>query len=362
MVRLTLWITLIMYSVCLNGQVHFHEFLANAGVHGIVPNAPEFPEVTYPSGSMTFQVYDHSFRRESRNWWIAMNGPRPYWGTKVQGLGNAEALGLAVSVFRGLEWRRSMRGEQGVTAAFAGGLSWLSRQYEPDDPVNLVNGGPFSFHLHTAFGYRFDRRFAIRFIWDHYSSGGRYAPNRGYNLLGLDASWKWAGKERVFRENASPDGSYDQGWHPFIRGIYGIARRNFNGPDYPVLGMQLGVLKNSGVLHQWRFGVETLRDESARVFRKETGIPDVQARKESQRWLVSAGHGFRMDRWVLVTDAGIYLTRHYNRGSVLSTRIGMEYQSGFPFFGWRGGFIGGIYVRSYGLEADFTEISAGLCF
>lgn len=362
MVRPGFLIILIMYGFQLVGQVPAHEFLVSGGLHGIVPNAPEFPEVQYPSASFSAQIYDLSFRRESSAWWVAMKMPRIYTGFKIQSLGNSDALGHAVTLYRGLEWRKRSGAERGITTAVAGGISWLTRSYDANDPVNLVNGGPFSFHLHTAFGYCFDRRFAMRFIWDHYSSGGRYAPNRGYNLLGIDASWKWAGKARKSRDLAATDALTDKGWHPFIRGIFGISRRNFNGPDYPVRGLQLGILKNSGVLHQWRFGLEGLQDESARVFLKETGIPDSQSRSESNRWLISFGHGYRMGPWVLVTDAAVYLTKHYNRGSVFSTRIGMEYQAGLPFPGWRGGFFAGIFVRSYGLEADFTEISTGICF
>jgi len=148
----------------------------------------------------------------------------------------------------------------------------------------------------------------------------------------------------------------------FVRAIGGVTQRNLRGPDYPVAGLQIGLLRNSGSVHQWRLGAERLRDESNRVFLKETGIPGDRARRESTRWLVSVGHGFRLDRLVLVTDLGVYLTRHYNRGGLFGTRIGVEYQQNFSRKKYSPGFFGGIYVRSYGLEADFTELSGGLLF
>lgn len=298
-----------------------------------------------------------------RPWWVAMKKPSLFWGAKIQSLGNHDELGHAISMARGFEWVPKMRPDSRFRYSGALGLSWLNRYYRPDRTDNLVNGGPFSFYMQWALTYRLGSGLSSRLIWDHYSSGGRFSPNRGYNLFGLEVLYRWPGSSIDALVNDIPE-PLDRAhrWHPFVRLICGITQRNLSGPDYPVTGIQAGVFLNSGLLHQWRFGGEWLRDESNRVFLRETGLGHQRARAESTRYLLSAGHGFRLDHLVLVTDAGVYLSSHYNRGGLFSTRIGLEYQNTFSRKAAMGGYFAGIFVRSYGLEADFTEFSAGLYF
>lgn len=360
---LCLLVITFLFTGHLFAQTNRHHFEGSVGIHGMIPNAPEFPEVSDPSVSLSFRWYDRSVKRMQRPWWLGMNKPSLFWGGKFQSLGNDAELGHTFSLVRGFEWAPKKRPHSRFRYSGALGLSWLDRYYRPDRADNLVNGGPFSFNMQWALTYRFGQGFSSRLIWDHYSSGGRFAPNRGYNLLGLEIAYRISGHSNEIKVAEAPaELVREDRWHPFVRGIYGITQRNLSGPDYPVTGIQAGVFLNSGLLHQWRFGGEWLRDESNRVFLRETGIGHHQARVESTRYLLSAGHGFRLDHLVLVTDVGVYLSRHYNRGGLFSTRIGLEYQNTFSRKAARGGYFAGIYVRSYGLEADFTEFSAGLYF
>ncbi len=284
-----------------------------------------------------------------------------------QNLGNDEVMGDAYAFlpdvrFRVKEWRRSR-------LLFGGGLGLgaTTKPYDKiDNPTNQALGTILNIYaqMHLEYAHQLSDQWMLSAeLGMHHLSNSFFSyPNLGVNIpsagFSLHHRLNYGVKEKQPQEDWFESVPASTKWRPFVRGVYGVTERGFDGPYYAVYGGSLGLWKKLDIHRIVLLGGEYLFDESSHFFlSRAKGEESAEVTRLSTRWSVVAGHEYLFGYMSFVTEVGVYLSDHFNRQSRFSTKIGLNFFPMNVLFKPRHQVALGAFVRAYGLRADFFEVN-----
>jgi hypothetical protein len=282
-----------------------------------------------------------------------------------QNLGNDEVMGTAFGVLPDVRFR--LKDWTYGRLSFGGGLGfgYTSKPFDKAfNPTNQALGTALNFYaqMHLDYTtYLSDNWMLSAELGIHHMSNSFFSyPNLGVNIpsAGIGLYYNLGLEEKKKQQEIGPDVIRKTNWRPFIRGVYGITEKGFDGPHFSVAGGSIGIYKKIDIHRIVMFGGEYLFDESSYFFlQRAKGEDSEEVRRLSRRWMLFTGHEYLFGHFSLVTEAGLYLTEQYNRQHIISTKVGLN------FYPWNSLFknkhqlaIGG-FIRAYFLRADFFEIN-----
>ena len=284
----------------------------------------------------------------------------------LQNLGNDDVMGNAFTIhpdfkFPLKQWRRwSWLWSGGL------GLGWVT---EPFDKATNPENQALGTHVNIYAQIQMNLEYRLSEDWIICAEGGMHHlsnsffsyPNLGVNIPSGGLSlYRRIGEKKDREDNVYSPTEYDQKtpWRPFVRVIYGVTERAFDGPYFAVYGAGAGVTKKFRIHQQLTVGAEYLFDESRYNFLihvngKETG----EEFNRASRYVLFVGHEYLIKHFSFLTEFGVYLKKQYDRQSLISTKAGFAI---YPFNNltkWKNQLSVGAYIRAYFLRADFFEIA-----
>lgn len=283
-----------------------------------------------------------------------------------QDLGNPKVMGYAIGILPDVRFR--LKDWENSRLSFGGGLGigYTNNPYDKaTNPDNQALGTPMNIYaqIHLDYLYQLNRQWLIGAeLGIHHLSNSFFSyPNLGVNIpaAGFSLYYKLKDLEdRRTNEDLLSEAIYKTPWRPFVRGVFGVTERGFDGPHYAVYGASLGINKKFAANEVLLLGGEYLFDESSYYFlSRAKGEESDEVRRQSQRWMVFIGHEYLFGHLSLVTEAGVYLTKNYNQQSIVSTKIGLNFYPFNNIFRYKHQVAIGAFIRAYFLRADFFEIN-----
>ena len=295
------------------------------------------------------------------------NNPTISFQLAYQNLGNDAVMGNAITFLPDFKfpWKKGKR----TSLFWSGGVGvgWVDKPFDKaSNPTNEAIGTHLNIYAqaHINFEYRINNSwlFSAEAGFHHMSNSFFAFPNLGVNIP--------SGGVSLYRRITPPRSDYQRNiltseqieantpWKPFVRMIYGVTERAYDGPYFAVYGIGLGVSRKIKIHRLVSLGAEYMFDESRYAFLTHVnGKESNEEFQKSSRYLVFAGHEYLMKHFSLVTEVGIYLTRQFDRQSIISTKAGFNFYPLNNLTRWKNQFSVGAYIRGYFLRADFFEIS-----
>ena len=280
-----------------------------------------------------------------------------------QNLGNDDVMGYALGFVPEIMFSLGGRGRSSWYGGGGLGAAWTNKPFDKaDNATNQALGTPWNIYAQAHIRYHYtlnkDWELTAEFGIHHMSNSFFSYPNLGVNIpsAGLGLYYVMSRPDPDAYEK--PDLVEKTRWRPFVRGIYGITERAFDGPKFAVLGFGAGMYKWIAPHRSVSLGGEYMFDESNFYFvSRASGNPGEETRDQARRYMLFAGHEYYFGYFSLLTEAGVYLTKHYNRQSAISTKVGLNFYPFNNFFKKRHQLSVGAFIRAYFLRADFFELS-----
>ena len=298
------------------------------------------------------------------------NYPTFQLSLSLQGLGNPKVMGNAMNLLPELLF--SIGENERSKWLLGGGLGfgWAFKPFDKvTNPENQALGshGNIYAKLHIDYHIRLSAHYSMSTVLSlqHYSNSFFSFPNLGLNMPAIGVVfYSDRFRESVKKIDNETLEAYDSDrkerskWRPTIRLIHGITERSYDGPHYAVYGLGLGIWKRTTPIRGYVLGAEYLFDESSYTFLTHVrGRTSHKEFREASRLLVFGGHEFYMGYLGFVTELGIYLSEQYNRQSVISAKIGLNFYPINNFKNSKHLLSIGAYIRAYFLRADFFELA-----
>lgn len=281
-----------------------------------------------------------------------------------QNLGNDQVMGHALGFVPELRFQVGRKRTSRWYGGIGLGIGWVNRPWDKvDNPLNTALGTPWNIYAQAGIEYQYpvneDWLLHFEFAMHHMSNSFFSFPNLGVNLpsLGVGLTYQTEDKNRSSRLKEDRVVA-KTGIRPFFRLIYGITERGFDGPKFGVYGGGIGIRKAFRPHRTVLLGAEYMFDESNYFFVSRASGSESRGREKARRYLVFLGHEYHFGYMSFVTEAGIYLSDQFNKQSIFSTKAGFQFFPLHQFYRKKHQFSIGVYIRAYGLRADFFEINA----
>ncbi|MEL6987373.1 MAG: acyloxyacyl hydrolase, partial [Bacteroidota bacterium] len=328
---------------------------------------PDFP--TIKSNGLLLNIKLSFDEYQAKSFWAQVyNKPQislnlDYITSGNKSIGNF--IGLIPQI--GIELNKTNR--ETVFFNFGLGLGIATNPFnKATNPENNVVGSSLSIYVKPSINY--NRKISERFYLTsaisihHFSNGNFVSPNIGANQLSISigASMNLNKNEiGILNDNNFDSPSFDNKIFPFIRAGLGLKEVAVDGPKFPIYLLALGIKKKTTLKDQWSFGVEYLVNYADIHFMKSTFAFEGEEFNKASRWLIFLGHDFLYRKFAFTTELGYYTSKHYDKRSSFSSKIGIKYIS--PKIRFANFHLeSGLFVRAKLLEAEFIEWTSSINF
>jgi len=333
-------------------------------VHGYnIPAYSESPKTVRTSPYFSL-FYKAKTKSDSSILGRYYGGPDLNLHAYYQNLGNDDIMGFSLGVVPEIRFQVGKKASSRWFGGMGLGLGWVNRPWDKvNNPKNTALGTPWNIYAQAAIEYQWPVHpqllMHFEFAVHHMSNSFFSFPNLGVNIPSIGVGFSYLNKP--FLRSSHLDEKkmvLKTGIRPFIRLIYGITERGFDGPKFGVYGAGIGLRKAFRPHQTVLLGGEYMFDESNYFFVKRASGSEDIGREKAQRYLIFLGHEYHFGYLSFVTEAGVYLSQQFNRQSIFSTKAGFEFFPFHNFYRKKHQFSVGVYIRAYGLRADFFEINA----
>lgn len=316
----------------------------------------------YPSLSPTGQV-GFSFSKEKTDGIFSKCYPniRVWHGLVWQTLGNMDTLGQGFGYFPSLEKKLVSKNRIGLYLRLGMGGAYVTKYNNKILGSNLQFMGVAQLTADYKLLGRWSFLASLGVV--HLSNGGFNTPNVGVNVvegnLGLRYSFKVRDKEiatdtikMVFSKKIKP----------YIR--YGIGLHQQDGWDSDVFAhyFHVGIERKISRVSVLRAGLEATYSPALRFKQEQIGVNNGSETIQATRFSFNAGYQLLLGHLAFLAEGGIYLNKHFDSGSILMTRIGMEGYLKNTLNEPKSNISLGFFARTYFGLAEMVELSISYRF
>ncbi len=334
----------------------------------MIPTNRIYPEIK-DNSSLVYMAAVWQTTGKVFRWAEHYNFPLIKLNLSYQYLGNDEILGNAFGILPSMSFYLKEGKNKGLKLDVGSGIAFLDQPYHlVNNPENNVYGSKFNFFFALGIAYEWtlkkDLALSLFAMIPHYSGSNIHQPNLGVNAFTIGTTIRYLRRQTVNVVDEEPLEltGLNKRVKPFFRVSYGLTSTGLNGPKYPAYVVGLGACKLLNRYSRINSGFEYIFNFAKYNFIKHTYAYPGEEFKYASRFSWYLGYELLFGHVGFLGEVGLYLNNHYGRQSIFTTKLGFNFypyntlsHSNFmPFFG--------AYVRAYGGEADFFEITAGFVF
>ncbi|MCH2044596.1 MAG: acyloxyacyl hydrolase [Saprospiraceae bacterium] len=360
-------------SLCLvfylqtNAQAQFSLGL-QARVGYLVANHPNFPSIRAPSYAASLNFNHKASSR--RIWSHFYNYPQAEHSIHVQTFGNKESIGWALAYVPSLRFNFLRKGRFQIQGQAGWGAAYVTKKFNTlTNTANIAVGARFNACsvLRLRFNYNIGTRLqaSLGLGFTHYSNGGWENPNLGLNIFGTQLGLAYRFQKSEYSKQDSFDlrqlPKLDRSFRPFASVGIGFTEKAYGSVKYPFYIGVLGVSHRLSRISKLGLGLEYVYSTlSAEFYKHITGTAAPIQRL--QRFSIMAQHELLFGHIGFVSNFGVYLNEHEGQRSFFYTKIGFHFYAKNYFLKHKHQLWAGVYVRTYGGEAEFIEFALGYNF
>jgi len=245
--------------------------------------------------------------------------------------GNRSVFGDSFNALIGLNYTKQTHNwKRNFTYQF--GLNYSTKSYNiVTNLQNNVIGSTINLALKLTYGFEYfvtpTLSTGLHAVLMHHSNGSAQTPNLGINVLGLGLNLKWYQSKASVSQNKKPQKEIDKTQQFGIALAYATHERikPYNGPKYPVYGLQFFAYKRLSALWQFNYGLNfNYRSAVAQGF-KNYDLYNGQRFIKSLRWYPYIGAELLYGNFGVAASVGFYPVSTNAFSTRIPTTIGANY-------------------------------------
>ena len=232
------------------------------------------------------------------------------------------------------------------------GLAWGINKFSGLNPENLALGSKCAAYANFNFNTLIDILPRLEFVLYsglyHYSNGNTNKPNKGINIFGAEAGLRYKMAKFIFEKNVAPVPPAKKQTSIIVFGAMSWKKESTWGPFYKAGSLSIGYYRTIGSKSRLSAGADLFYDEGALEYTfKDKQLKNVMASG------IFAGHELTLDRFAIVSQAGIYLSNPNPNDPFYYERVGLRYTATKRV-------IPSITLKAHQFKIDFIEWGIGL--
>ncbi|GEM_PF-1066367 len=204
------------------------------------------------------------------------------------------------------------------------GLAWGINKFSGLNPENLAIGSKCAaygnFNLNTLIEILPRFELVLYSGLHHYSNGNTNKPNKGLNTFGAEAGLRYKINKLIFDKNVNPVPPSQKQSSIMAFGALSWKKESTWGPFYKAGSVSIGYYRTISNKSRLSAGADLFYDEGVTEYTfKDKQLKNVMASG------IFAGHELTLDRFLIVTQAGIYLSNPNPNDPFYYERLGLRY-------------------------------------
>lgn len=235
----------------------------------------------------------------------------------------------------------------GINLGFAWGINPYSEQNQENIAIGSKCSAYASLNINASFRINENFAFLLSSGGYHYSNGNTNKPNKGLNMLGVEAGIRYSLPKSVTEINTEPITPIEKNSSVMIFGAWGTKKEATHSPRYSAGSLSAGYYKTLSHKSRLSAGVDLFYDEGTLFYtQKENKLKNELASG------IFGGHELTFSKLSIVTQVGVYIKNPDARDPFYYERLGLRYIIANRI-------IPSLSLKAHKFKVDFIECGLG---